>query len=117
MRFRSILVLLLSAGCASCGGMSASVEEEIVSSLRYDHVPCSELASQRDALVARYGYPDTPGEPKPGERPGYLATGLGTVLPDMRGAAARERGLARGKIEAMNHSLTRRQCAGAPPAE
>lgn len=113
MLARLVCVLLLPAGLASCSGMSASVEQEIVSSIRYDHVPCPELLAQRDALVARYGSPDTPGEPKPGERPGYLATGLGPILPDMRAPEVKARAQARGQIEAMNHSLTRRQCAGA----
>lgn len=99
---------------AGCTSLSGGLDDEIVSSLQFDQIPCERLIAQRDALAAEHGDPTTldPGQ-KPGARPALLPTGLGTLVPDARGRRAKERRKAFGRIEAMDRSITRRECRGA----
>jgi hypothetical protein len=106
-----LLMLCVSlAGCAS-GSVASGEDANVTSSLQYDTVPCKQLVTERNALAARHGlsqdaktvFSSTP-------------TGLGTVLPDMRGAHKREADQASGEIDAMNRSLVRRKCAPKPEA-
>jgi hypothetical protein len=104
---------------ASCADMVGNTNREVVSSTQFDNVPCKELISQRNTLVARYGSPDTlPEGQKPGERPYLKHEPLGAFLaPDFRSKNKLETRKALGRIDAMNHSLQRRQCEGAPKGQ
>jgi hypothetical protein len=100
----------------ACADMVGNTNREVVSSIQFDDVPCKELISERNALVARYGSPDAlPEGRKPGERPYLKQEPLGMFLaPDFRGGKQLEARKALGRIDAMNHSLQRRQCEGKP---
>jgi hypothetical protein len=98
------ILLVLLAGCAS--GPSPDTEE--VDSIRYDTVKCSSLVAARNALHARY-----PVLPKArGER---LAMGFFAPLRDWAESGGHNARVAKGRINAMNDSLTRRRCPGAAP--
>ncbi len=101
----------LVAGCADMGGNTNS---EVVSSIQFDGVPCRNLVSQRNALVAQYGSPDKlPEGSKPGERPYLKHEPLGLfIAPDFRSSKQLETRKALGRIDAINHSIDRRQCEG-----
>ena len=109
MRLHAALFLcLLTAGCGA-GSLVSHEEGEVQSALRYDEVDCARLAAQRDALARRHGLPRD-------ARPVFtqVPSGLGAVAPDLRPAAERAAGEAAGAINAMNRSLARRRCPGAP---
>jgi len=101
---------------AACADMVGNTNREVVNSMQFDDVPCKELVSQRNQLVARYGSPDAlPEGHKPGERPYLKHEPLGVFLaPDFRGKDQLEARKGLGRIDAMNHSIERRQCEGAP---
>jgi len=101
---------------AACADMVGNTNREVTSSIQFDDVACKDLISQRNALVARYGSPDAlPEGQKPGERPYLKHEPLGMFLaPDFRGKNQLETRKALGRIDAMNHSLQRRQCEGTP---
>jgi hypothetical protein len=106
----------LAAFLAGCADMAGNTNAEVVSSTRFDTTPCRQLISQRNALVAQYGSPNAlPEGQKPGERPYLKHEPLGLfVAPDFRGRNELETRKALGRIDAMNHSIERRQCEGAP---
>jgi hypothetical protein len=115
--------IALLAACAAtlfsltaCADMVGNTNREVVNSTQFDDVPCKELISQRNALVARYGSPDAlPEGQKPGERPYLKHEPLGAFLaPDFRSQSQLETRKALGRIDAMNHSIERRQCEGTP---
>lgn len=104
--------VLLAVLASSCSDMRADVDSEVVNSVRYDTVPCTQLMAERDALVKTYGSPESlPAGQQPGIRPilKEQPTGLFPV-PDLRSKATRDRKKAYGRIEAMDHSINRRQC-------
>jgi hypothetical protein len=105
----------LAGSLAGCADMAANTNSEVVSSIRFDNTPCNQLISQRNALVAQYGSPDAlPEGQKPGERPYLKHEPLGMFLaPDFRSKSELERRKELGRIDAMNHSIERRQCEGA----
>lgn len=115
-------IVMLAASVAalvsltSCADMVGNTNREVVSSTQFDDVPCKELISQRNTLLARYGSPDTlPEGQKPGERPYLKHEPLGMFLaPDFRSKNKLETRKALGRIDAMNHSLQRRQCESTP---
>jgi hypothetical protein len=96
--FAALFALL--AGCAS----PPPTEE---SSTRYDSVDCAALVAQRDALHRQH--PVLP--PDKGER---MAWGGFAGLRDAfeAGSADTKARVAKGKINAMNDSLLRRECPG-----
>lgn len=100
----------------ACADMVGNTNREVVNSTQFDDVPCKELISQRNTLVARYGSPDAlPEGQKPGERPYLKHEPLGAFLaPDFRNKSQLETRKALGRIDAMNHSLQRRKCESAP---
>lgn len=99
------ILLVLLAGCA---GLGPSPDTEEVDSIRYDIVSCSSLVAARNALHARY-----PVLPKArGER---LAMGYLAPLRDWAEAGGHNARVAKGRINAINDSLTRRRCPGAAP--
>jgi hypothetical protein len=108
MLVTSAALLSLSA----CADMAGNTNREVVNSMQFDDVPCKELISQRNALVARYGSPDAlPEGQKPGERPYLKHEPLGMfIAPDFRSKKKLEARKALGRIDAMNHSIERRQC-------
>ena len=115
-------IVMLAASVAalvsltSCADMVGNTNREVVSSTQFDDVPCKELISQRNTLLARYGSPDTlPEGQKPGERPYLKHEPLGMFLaPDFRSKNKLETRKALGRIDAMDHSLQRRQCESTP---
>jgi hypothetical protein len=110
------ILMALAAPLAACADMVGNTNREVVNSIQFDNVPCKELISQRNALLAHYGSPDTlPEGQKPGERPYLKHEPLGMFLaPDFRSKDQLETRKALGRIDAMNHSIERRQCEGAP---
>jgi hypothetical protein len=107
---------MMAASLGACADMVGNTNAEVVSSIRFDDVPCKQLISQRNQLVARYGSPDAlPEGRKLGERPYLKHEPLGMFLaPDFRSKDQLETRKALGRIDAMNHSLQRRQCEGTP---
>ena len=95
---------LLAASCAD-SSLATRQDENVLSSLPFDTVPCARLVQQRDALAARY---DLGKDAKPvfTEPP----AGFGPLMPDMRSKHRREVERASGEIAAMNRSIVRRQC-------
>jgi hypothetical protein len=106
----------LVAPLGACADMVGNTNSEVVSSIRFDSTPCKQLVTQRNALVARYGSPVAlPEGQKPGERPYLKHEPLGLfVAPDFRSRNELQTRKALGRIDAMNHSIERRQCEGAP---
>jgi hypothetical protein len=98
--------------------MRTDVDSEPVNSVRYDSVPCNALLAERDRLVKTYGSPEgLPADQQPGVRPILKQQPTGLLpVPDLRSTATRERKKAYGRIEAMDHSIDRRQC-GKPKKE
>jgi hypothetical protein len=98
---------------AGCNNMAKSLENEVVSSMQYDRLSCQELVARRDGLAAVHGEPATLADnQKAGARPAYLPAGFGTAVPDARPVDVREKRRALGEIEAMDHSIERRDCRG-----
>jgi hypothetical protein len=97
--FAALFALL--AGCAS----PPATEE---SSTRYDHIDCAALVAQRDALRAHYAALP----PDPGER---MAWGGFAGVRDAfeAGSSDTKARVDKGRINAMNDSLARRECPGA----
>lgn len=109
MRNRAMLLsCLLLSGCGA-NSLVSKEDSAVHSSLQYDKVACGSLLAERDALVKRYHLPVD-------AKPVFtdVPTGLGAVLPDIRSARQREAQDAAGRVDAMNRSMARRQCAGAP---
>ncbi|GLS38950.1 hypothetical protein GCM10010869_45470 [Mesorhizobium tianshanense] len=103
----NILVLascLASAGCVG-NSMSERQDADVRSSLQYDSVPCDQLLAQRAGLARQYRLPVD-------AKPSFSnpAMGFGPFTPDMRSKSKRDSDQARGKIDAMNRSMARREC-------
>ncbi|WP_315918525.1 hypothetical protein [Mesorhizobium sp. SP-1A] len=105
----ALLLCLLALGGCGANSLASAEDSDVQSSLQYDKMACGPLLSQRNALAQRYGLPQ---EAKPAFS--NVPAGFGTVVPDIRSAAERDKQKAAGEIDAMNRSLMRRQCAGAP---
>ena len=101
--------LLACLAAAGCGTNSLSIDQDsnMQSSLVYDTVPCPSLIARRNALAASYGLP----------RDAKTVFGdtstLGAVTPDFRSKQQRASEKARGQVDAMTRSITRR-CVGKP---
>ncbi|TKT69624.1 hypothetical protein [Aquamicrobium sp. LC103] len=101
-----ISIGLVASGCQT---VPQAEEAEVQSSLVYDEVPCRDLMRQRDDL--RRKYPRLP--PDRGER--RPLTVFAGVTPDLRSLGRTDALAAKGKINAMTHSIERRECeAGGP---
>jgi hypothetical protein len=98
----SILCLAVT-GCAN--SLVADQDRNVASALPYDSVDCAALLAERDQLAQRYGLP-TDAKPVFAKS----ALGLGPIMPDIRSDRRRQAEKARGQIDAMNRSLTRRRC-------
>lgn len=110
--FVILAALVLPLG--ACVDMAGNTNAEVVNSTQFDNVPCKQLVSQRNALVAQYGSPDAlPEGQKVGERPYLKHEPLGFfVAPDFRDRKELDTRRALGRIDGMNHSIERRQCEG-----
>ncbi|NGO50696.1 hypothetical protein [Allomesorhizobium camelthorni] len=105
--FRYVVIMLAAMPASACSSLPAAIEAEVVRATLYDDIPCGTLKAERAALVRQYGDPEKqPDKRQPGDP--ITPTGLSVVTPDFRSAAEKERGLAWGKIVAMNSSITRR---------
>ncbi|MFN3548327.1 MAG: hypothetical protein ACK4U0_12630 [Mesorhizobium sp.] len=105
-----VLPLLLVAGCT---GVAPVLDDEMVSSMNFDTMPCPELVARRDALAGAHGLPRDTDPLVPGRRPFYVLPGAGPVVPDMRTPWTRERSRAIGEVKAMDGSINRRKCRDA----
>jgi hypothetical protein len=104
---RYVVIMLAAMLASACSSLPAAIEAEVVRSTLYDDIPCGTLTAQRATLVRQYGDPEKqPDKRQPGDP--VTPTGLSVVTPDFRSAAEKERGLAWGKILAMNSSIKRR---------
>jgi hypothetical protein len=105
--FRYVVILFAAFPAAACSSLPAAIESEVVRSTLYDDTPCATLKAERAALASQYGDPKAnPEARQPGDP--ITPTGMSVVTPDFRSAAEKERGLAWGKIVAMDSSIERR---------
>ena len=109
MRTRLFPVIMFTALLAGCGNIQGQLDNEKISSLRYDTVQCPALIAQRSQAMAEVsrltngqGYQDPD-----------VIVGLGPVLPDYRTENQKKAGAPQGQIEWMSRSIDRRKC-GAP---
>ena len=109
MRTRLFPVIMFTALLAGCGNIQGQLDNEKISSLRYDTVQCPALIAQRSQAMAEVsrltngqGYQDPD-----------VIVGLGPVLPDYRTENQTKAGALQGQIESMSRSIDRRKC-GAP---
>lgn len=109
-RSRGPAFVILS-GCLALAACTVSTARlaEVQSSTQYDDVPCEQLVAERDRLAARYNLAVDYRREGTIER-NHLLPDLDFVSPDLRGASAREREEARGRLSAMNGSIQRRSC-------
>lgn len=103
--FPMIVLSVLLAGCA--GGIQSQLDNEKISSLRYDNVACPALVAQRNQAMAEIsrltngqGYQDP-----------NVVTGFGPFLPDYRTANQKQAGALQGQVDSMSRSIARRECA------
>jgi len=105
------IMLVAAFGLSACQPIAIALDDEIMSSTRFDHLSCGALISHRDAEASRLGVaPDAEVDYTTFNKWNSAIPFFG-ALPDLRSQAARERGLAIGRIEAMNRSHARR-CRG-----
>lgn len=108
----NLVVLASCLAITGCAGNSMAERQDanVQSSLQYDSVPCDRLLAQRNGLAQRYRLSR---DAKPSfSNPGV---GLGPFTPDFRSKTQRDIEKASGQIDAMNRSITRRECG--KPAE
>jgi hypothetical protein len=97
---------LMLSGCGSYS-LQAGREDAIISSTRYDHLSCEDVAAQRDQMAAKY---DLPSDVTPKPMRESAVPGLGPLIPDLRSRKTAVTDLAIGHIHAMNESMRRRGC-------
>ncbi|MBB3143998.1 MULTISPECIES: hypothetical protein [Phyllobacterium] len=108
MTTRHLQVIILSALLSGCAGIQSQLDNEKISSLRYDNVACPALVAQRNQAVAEIsrltngrGYQDP-----------NVVTGFGPFLPDYRTANQKQAGALQGQADSMTRSIDRRKCTG-----
>lgn len=109
MNIGRILLLPLILAATACGGTRSAVEDaSVISSTRYDDVPCAQLVAQRNDLAARFGLARNV------ERPSFEGrrAGLGVIMPDLRSETTRQQDQAVYMVHAMSRSIERRNCEG-----
>lgn len=107
--FISAFAGLCVGGCS----LTANLDEEMESSIVYDDIPCAELVVQRDQLAGSLGLnPSAERDPALSDEFRCDIGPATSLLPDLRSHQAKKVGRAKGKIEAMNRSLVRRECTG-----
>lgn len=108
-RFLALFLVISAGALTACQSIDAGLDSEIVSSIDYDRYSCTQLVSVRNREAADFGLPrDAERDQSRSNRLRSALMPLGSIVPDLRGAKARETGLARGRIDAMNRSLARR---------
>lgn len=108
MTTRHLQVILLTVLLAGCGNIQGQLDNEKISSLRYDTVECPALVAQRNQAMAEVGRL-TNGA---GYQDPNVITGFGPILPDYRTANQKKAGALQGQIDSMGRSIDRRKCAG-----
>ncbi|MEK1889153.1 MAG: hypothetical protein AAAB35_16635 [Phyllobacterium sp.] len=108
MTIRHLQVIILTALLAGCGNIQGQLDNEKISSLRYDSVDCAALVAQRNQAMAEVsrlsngaGYQDP-----------NVIVGLGPFLPDYRTNNQKQAGALQGQVDSMTRSIDRRKCAG-----
>lgn len=103
-------MMVLASCLAVAGCMENSLAERqdanIQSSLQYDTVPCDQLLAQRNGLAQQYHLSAQTAKPTFSNP----AMGFGPFMMDTRSKNQRDAEAASGKIDAMNRSITRRDC-------
>ena len=106
MTIRHVQVIILSTLLAGCGNIQGQLDNEKISSLRYDSVACPTLVAQRNHALAEVsrltkgaGYQDP-----------NVIVGLGPILPDYRTANQKQAGALQGQADSMTRSIDRRKC-------
>ncbi|MCV3205907.1 hypothetical protein OHD62_04845 [Mesorhizobium sp. YC-39] len=106
MRWNLVILAscLAMAGCAG-SSLAERQDENVESSLQFDSVPCDQLLVQRNALAQQYRLPQD-------AKPSFSNSGVGfgPFTPDVRSKTQRDAEQASGRIDAMNRSITRREC-------
>jgi hypothetical protein len=101
-------VIILTALLTGCGNIQGQLDNEKISSLRYDTVECPALVAQRNqAAVEITRLTNGSGYQEPN-----VITGLGPILPDYRTADQKKAGALQGQVDSMSRSIDRRKCAG-----
>lgn len=107
MTKRYLPVILFTALLSGCGNIQGQLDNEKISSLRYDSVACPALIAQRNQAAAEVsrltngaGYQDPD-----------VVTGFGPILPDYRTQNQKKAGSLQGQVESMTRSIDRRKCA------
>ncbi|MEP6566659.1 MAG: hypothetical protein ABJB10_16130 [Mesorhizobium sp.] len=103
----NMMVLASCLAISGCMGSSMSERQDanVESSLQFDTVPCDQLLAQRNGLAQQYklAVDAKPTFSNP-------AMGFGPFTPDVRSKNQRDIDQATGRIDAMNRSITRREC-------
>jgi hypothetical protein len=99
-----LAVCLAMAGCAG-NSLAEHQDASIQSSLQFDSVPCDQLLAQRNGLAQQHNLP-VDAKPTFSNSP----MGFGPFTPDFRSKARRDAEQASGRIDAMNRSISRREC-------
>jgi hypothetical protein len=103
----NMMVLASCLAAAGCMGnsLSESQDANIQSSLQFDAVPCDQLLAQRNQLAQQYHV-------SPTAKPTFSdpAMGFGPFMLDGRSKSTKDAEAASGRIDAMNRSITRRDC-------
>ncbi len=106
MRTRLFPVVIYTALLAGCGNIQGQLDNEKISSLRYDTVECNALIAQRNKAAAEVSQL-TNGQ---GYQDPDVITGFGPILPDYRAENQKRAGALQGQVESMNRSIGRRKC-------
>jgi hypothetical protein len=107
MTTRYLSVIVFTLLLSGCGNIQGQLDNEKISSLRYDNVDCSALVAQRNQAAAEVsrltggqGYQDP-----------NVVTGFGPFLPDYRTENQKKAGSLQGQADSMTRSIERRKCA------
>ncbi|MHC1549500.1 hypothetical protein [Phyllobacterium sp. K27] len=106
MRTRLFPAIMFTTLLAGCGNIQGQLDNEKISSLRYDTIQCPSLIAQRNQAAAEVsrltngqGYQDPD-----------VIIGLGPILPDYRTENQKKAGALQGQVESMSRSIDRRKC-------
>jgi hypothetical protein len=106
MRTKLLPAIIFTGLLAGCGNIQGQLDNEKISSLRYDTVECPALIAQRNKAAAEVSRL-TNGQ---GYRDPNIETGFGPILPDYRTENQKKAGALQGQVESMSRSIDRRKC-------